>query len=72
MNNPGSITKTLSRSSYAVYLIHMIFVFGVIYLSKDIDLPLLAKYLLQVIVITISVWTVAHCLRKVPGLKRIL
>lgn len=72
MNNPKPMTKNISVSSFAVYIIHMIIVFGVLHLSKNIDIPLIVKYLLQVTIITVSVWVLACSLRKVPGLKKVL
>jgi glucan biosynthesis protein C len=55
----GPFVRRFASLSYSAYVAHLSVVFLVVYLTRNIVMPLTLKYVLQVIFIVIAAWTVA-------------
>jgi len=59
----------LSNNSYGAYLVHYLIVFVLVYLMRDISLPLMAKYIFQVLLCPCLSWAVADFLKRCTPLR---
>ena len=62
----------MSRSAYAVYIIHTLVIVLVAFIIKDIQLNPLIKFMIVVTLGTIFSFSIAHFLVKIPYVKKIL
>jgi peptidoglycan/LPS O-acetylase OafA/YrhL len=62
----------LAADSYAAYVIHPVVVVGVTILSEQLSLSPFIKFLIAITIIVIVCFILAHNIRKIPGLKKIL
>jgi peptidoglycan/LPS O-acetylase OafA/YrhL len=71
-NGEGSLASLLSRNSYAVYIIHTPVLIYLAYAMRAMDLPGLLKFGVVSIITVLVCFAVAHALRKIPGVSRVI
>ncbi len=64
--------RNISRSSFAVYIIHLNILFTIQYLTRNIMIPSFIKFLLQAALTVILSWITASFIIRIPGLKAVL
>jgi len=62
--------KRVSRLSFNAYLVHLSIAFAILYLARDVALPLLAKYVLHASGAVILSWGLAYGMSQLPGLLK--
>ncbi len=62
--------KRVSRLSFNAYLVHLSIAFAILYLARDIALPLLVKYALQALSAVIFSWGLAYGMSRLPGVLK--
>ncbi|MGA2141113.1 MAG: acyltransferase [Brevinematales bacterium] len=72
MDRDTPFLRNVSRSSYAVYLIHMNLLFVIVYLTRDFMMPSFVKFILQAALTVLSGWIIASLLIRARGLKAVL
>jgi glucan biosynthesis protein C len=72
LNGDQSYLKKISRGSYSTYLIHFSVVCIVAYVSINISLPLLLKFLTQIIICTLLSWEIGYLLTRIPIVRKAL
>jgi len=72
LNMPGGLVSILSADSYTVYIFHPLIVVGFTILSEHVALPPPARLALVLVFGIPSCYLVAHLIRKIPGVKRVL
>lgn len=65
----SAVVTRLSGNSYGAYILHYLIVYVVVYLMRDIPLPLMAKYIFQVILCSSLAWAVAGFLKGCTPLR---
>jgi membrane-bound acyltransferase YfiQ involved in biofilm formation len=55
--------QAISSLSYSAYIVHLNIVFAILYLSRDIALPLFPKYILQAVLALSISWGAAYLLK---------
>lgn len=71
-NKETAASRTISGSSYGVYLIHGLVLFGVIIVTRMIPIPQIARFILNIVLVTLFAWGISYGLKKVPGFRRVL
>jgi surface polysaccharide O-acyltransferase-like enzyme len=71
-NNDGTLVQTISKSSFSTYIIHLNVIFIILYVSRNISIPLPLKFITQLIIGTLVSWVIGYLLRKMPILKKVL
>ncbi|UCG60189.1 MAG: acyltransferase family protein [Phycisphaerales bacterium] len=71
-NRPSAITASMAKASYATYIIHGFVIVGFTLTIRNIQLHALPKYLLAAVVSIPLCFTLAHLIRKLPLVNRIL
>jgi len=71
-NRPSGITKSMAKASYPTYVIHSIVIIWFTLTIRNIQLHPLPKYLLAAVVSIPLCFTLAHLIRKLPLVNRIL
>ncbi|WP_051271327.1 acyltransferase family protein [Shimazuella kribbensis] len=71
-NQTGAIWKTLSRSAFAVYIIHPVVLVGYAMLLKSIDLQPLLKFTIVGFAGTITCFLIATIIVKIPYVNKIV
>lgn len=71
-NSPSGITKSIAKASYPTYIIHPIVIIWFTLTIRNIQLHPLPKYLLAAVVSIPLCFTLAHLIRKLPLVNRIL
>jgi hypothetical protein len=72
LNGDQSYLMKISRSSYSTYLIHFSVVCVVAYVSINISLPLLLKFLTQIVICTLLSWEIGYLLTRIPTVREAL
>ena len=72
LNGDAPVLKVISKSSYSTYLIHFLVVFIVIYVSRDIPVPLFPRFLTQIVIGVFLSWGIGYSLTKIPIVRRVL
>ena len=72
LNGDAPVLKVISKSSYSTYLIHFLVVFIVIYVSRDIPLPLFPRFLTQIVIGVFLSWGIGYSLTRIPIVRRVL
>jgi glucan biosynthesis protein C len=57
------VLQAISSLSYSAYIVHLNIVFAILYLSRDIALPLFPKYILQAVLALSISWGAAYLLK---------
>jgi hypothetical protein len=67
-NKTSPARAWFSKNSYGAYIIHYLVVFGLVYAMREMPLPVMAKYLIQIVICPCLAWTAAGLLRRyTPG-----
>lgn len=73
LNRQNKFVKTLSDSSFAVYVFHTPIVIGAALLFRPVDLPPAAKFAMMVVICLPLVFLAArYIVRKIPLLKKVM
>lgn len=72
LGRANTLAGRLSKSSYAVYIIHPFFVVTATFLAKDLPLPPLAVVLFVCPLVLVATFACANLLRQAPVLNKIL
>jgi glucans biosynthesis protein C len=72
LNTSSKMSGSMAADSYTAYVIHPVVVVGVTILSEQLSLSPFIKFLIAFTIIFIVCFILAHNIRKIPGLKRIL
>jgi hypothetical protein len=72
LNGDQPYLKKISRSNYSTYLIHFSVVCVVAYVSINISLPLLLKFLTQIIICALLSWEIGYLLIRIPIVRKAL
>jgi len=68
-NNRSDGMLRLSANSYNTYIVHYLIVYVVVYLMRDINIPVIGKYIFQVILCVFLSWTIATFLKERTPLR---
>jgi hypothetical protein len=71
-NKETKFIAWFSRNSYGAYLLHYLIVFGLVYLTRTISLPVMVKYIAQCVFCPCLAWVLAGLLKSYTPLRRIL
>jgi peptidoglycan/LPS O-acetylase OafA/YrhL len=71
-NKTSSIKAWLSKNSYGAYIIHYLIVFGLVYLMLKTPLPVIVKYVIQIIACPCLSWISADVLKRYTPLRSLL
>lgn len=72
LNSQGEVTKAMAGDSYTVYIIHPVVLISISMAFVSIALPQLAKFAVVLALTIAAAFTLAHIIRAVPGVKRVL
>jgi surface polysaccharide O-acyltransferase-like enzyme len=72
LNNSTNLSVNLASDSYAAYIIHPVIVVGMTFLLEPVHLSPLLKFLIAFPIIVIICFMLAHCIRKIPGFKKVV
>ena len=71
-NHQGSVTQAMAADTYTVYIIHPVILVILAIALKGLMIPTLGKFVV-VLALTICItFSIAHAIRALPGVKRIL
>ena len=71
-NHQGPVTQAMAADTYTVYIIHPVILIILALALKSLMIPTLGKFVV-VLALTICItFSVAHAIRALPGVKRIL
>jgi membrane-bound acyltransferase YfiQ involved in biofilm formation len=71
-NHQGPVTRAMAADTYTVYIIHPIILVILAIALKGLMIPSLGKFVI-VLALTICItFSIAHAIRALPGVKRIL
>jgi len=71
-NHQGPVTRAMAADTYTVYIIHPIILVILAIALKGLMIPTLGKFVI-VLALTICItFSIAHAIRALPGVKRIL
>jgi glucans biosynthesis protein C len=72
LNTSSKISMNLAADSYTAYIIHPVIVVGITILLEPVSLSPIMKYLFAYPVIVFFCFILAHSIRKIPGMNKIL
>lgn len=71
-NKTSKFISWFSKNSYGAYIIHYFMVLFVVYLMREIPLPVIVKYIAQCIFLPCIIWILSGLLKGYTPLRRIL
>jgi hypothetical protein len=71
-NKTSLIKAWLLKNSYGAYIVHYLIVFGLVYFMLEMPLPVLVKYLIQILICPCLAWIAAGLLKKYTPLRNLL
>ena len=72
VNTRVSLLESLNRNSYGIFLVHFVFVSWLGYGMLGFALPAIVKFLVVFAGSLALSWGITICLRRIPGMKRIV
>ncbi|MDD1672473.1 MAG: acyltransferase family protein [Methanomicrobiales archaeon] len=72
LNNQGPITQAAAADSYTAYIVQIPILLTTSLALRGIMLPPILKFLLVITIVIPLSFTVAHLIRSLPGVKRVL
>ncbi|MCX7711820.1 MAG: acyltransferase [Clostridia bacterium] len=66
------IVRKISSVSYGTYIVHLNIAFAVLYATRNVHLPVVLKFLVQILTGMILSWSVGYMLKQMPALKKVL
>jgi hypothetical protein len=72
LNTSTKMSVTVASDSYTAYVIHPVIVVGITMLFEPVNLSPFIKFLIAWTIIVIVCYILAHIIRMLPGLKRVL
>ncbi|WP_321504365.1 acyltransferase family protein [uncultured Methanoregula sp.] len=70
--NQGPVTRAMAGDSYTVYIIHPVIIISLALVLTGIALPPIAKFAIELPLAICCAFVLAHLIRAVPGVKRVL
>lgn len=71
-NKTSKFISWFSKNSYGAYIIHYFIVLWVVYLMREMPLPIIIKYIAQCIFLPCIIWILSGLLKGYTPLRRIL
>jgi peptidoglycan/LPS O-acetylase OafA/YrhL len=72
LNSQGPVARAMAGDSYTVYIIHPVVLILLSMAFADLALPLLAKFLIVLPLAICLSFALAHVIRTMPGVTRVL